>query len=1376
MIPSQCPIGFSDCNSNGIPDDVDVVEFGAPDCNVNDVPDECDVAFGTSADCNTNAIPDVCDAGFVIGIPVPAGDPIPDADTNGMIGEVVDAVSVSGAGTLTIADLDVRVNIAHSWDADLFLWVFHEGLWINLCGGVGGGGDDFAGTVFDDEASLPITLGTPPFAGTFAPIPGPLSAFDGMPVNGTWAFAVQDGGIGDTGTLLSWTLFVSVGGASPDANDNGIPDECEGPTDCNSNGIPDELEPDCNNNGVPDDCDIADGTLDDCNRNGAPDPCESFPDCNMNGVPDECDIVGETSEDCDCDGVPDECQRDCNTNGTPDFKDIDDGVAGDFDGDVIPDACDTDPVVYNPDQSQAGSSGTVAEVSIAQVDFISSDGTPRLLNSDYGNIRVMSPHLGHAQAFLNVEINGAHTIVNMPVVARDFAVDSPMEAHASMFAIGPRGVDQTGATALVRLTVTAQRKNFVEPIAPLVSTVVGAMIEQVGFNREDGGPDPDDTHDTLPAPADDAGQHDAPAPGSEEKMSVSRPNFNMVDLEGRDEYNACAPGAIGSSFVWLNRTYCLGQPEEPDPDDTKQDALERMKEYVRYNPDLGTLWGKIYPGVRACVTLHELPITIEGAGLGSPHPGAPLDPCDIFKQLELGQDVEIHIAWVHIVVDPTDPDMEAHVEFVGIAHTQAVVAMTKQGDVITVTTHDDANQCDADPDPNAEDRPSRNIQTGRLRMIDGHWVIDGESADAVLVGWISESPTLAAINRAICDKAQELANDINALPGPPTMDELCDYLRRACHLKYLAERAFNKIECMDPPATSLQRGTVRELRDVACELKNAAKGAKYLAQQGQPFLAKLAMTANLASALKSVSMAFKDAFPPDGDFDDIPDADDNAPMVANPDQADCNTNGIGDILELDDNDCNENGVPDECDPDCNTNGVPDECDIAGLTSYDWDFNCVPDDCQIAAGTADDCNTNQFLDDCDVAFGSSADCNTNHIPDECEVPPDCNTNGVPDVCDPDCNTNGIPDDCEQPIDDCNTNGVPDECDVPDCNTNGVPDECDVPPDCNTNDVPDECETPDCNSNGVPDECDVPPDCNTNDVPDECDMPDCNTNGLPDECDVPPDCNTNGIPDACDIPDCNTNGAPDACEGIPDCNSNGVPDVCELMPDCNTNGVPDVCDLPPDCNTNAIPDACEGPDCDTNGSPDVCDLTPDCNTNAIPDACEGPDCNANGVPDFCESTDPDGDLVYTICDNCPTNFNPGQADFDGDGLGDVCDPCPIDHPNDTDMDGVCDSADVCPGFDDNIDADNDGVPDGCDVCPGFPDGVDTDMDGIPDGCDCACPGDMNSDSFRDGDDIQAFVTTLLAGPYDPCADLNSDGMVNAVDASLLVSVLLTGPPCP
>jgi hypothetical protein len=74
--------------------------------------------------------------------------------------------------------------------------------------------------------------------------------------------------------------------------------------------------------------------------------------------------------------------------------------------------------------------------------------------------------------------------------------------------------------------------------------------------------------------------------------------------------------------------------------------------------------------------------------------------------------------------------------------------------------------------------------------------------------------------------------------------------------------------------------------------------------------------------------------------------------LPNPDQADCNGNGIGDVCDLADGvsfDCNANDIPDECEADCNTNGIPDECDIADGTSQDADGNGIPDECEVVNG-------------------------------------------------------------------------------------------------------------------------------------------------------------------------------------------------------------------------------------------------------------------------------------------------------------------------------------------------------------------------------------------------------------------------------------------
>jgi hypothetical protein len=111
--------------------------------------------------------------------------------------------------------------------------------------------------------------------------------------------------------------------------------------------------------------------------------------------------------------------------------------------------------------------------------------------------------------------------------------------------------------------------------------------------------------------------------------------------------------------------------------------------------------------------------------------------------------------------------------------------------------------------------------------------------------------------------------------------------------------------------------------------------------------------------------------------------------------------------------------------------------------------------------------------------------------------------------------------------------------------------------------------------------------------------------------------------------------------------------------------------------------------------------------------------------------DTDTLCDVDDNCPQVTNEDQADSDVDGVGDVCDICPgYDDTVDTDSDGVPDGCDICAGYDDTVDSDGDGVPDGCDICAGYDDSVDTDGDSIPDGCD-ACDGDnATGDSDSDG----------------------------------------------
>jgi hypothetical protein len=151
----------------------------------------------------------------------------------------------------------------------------------------------------------------------------------------------------------------------------------------------------------------------------------------------------------------------------------------------------------------------------------------------------------------------------------------------------------------------------------------------------------------------------------------------------------------------------------------------------------------------------------------------------------------------------------------------------------------------------------------------------------------------------------------------------------------------------------------------------------------------------------------------DSDGDGVLDLFDNCGLF-NPDQADCDGNGIGDVCDIQDH---IDGGGSHEDLDCNWNWVPDDCEFI---ESDCNNNGLPDACEVNDGTALDCNANGLLDECELDSGFS---------------PDCNGNGIPDVCDID---DGI-------VTDCNENGRPDSCDIDDGisldeNGDGIPDEC------------------------------------------------------------------------------------------------------------------------------------------------------------------------------------------------------------------------------------------------------------------------------------------------------------------------------------------------
>ena len=155
------------------------------------------------------------------------------------------------------------------------------------------------------------------------------------------------------------------------------------------------------------------------------------------------------------------------------------------------------------------------------------------------------------------------------------------------------------------------------------------------------------------------------------------------------------------------------------------------------------------------------------------------------------------------------------------------------------------------------------------------------------------------------------------------------------------------------------------------------------------------------------------------------------------------------------------------------------------------------------------------------------------------------------------------------------------------------------------------------------------------------------------------------------------------------------------------------------------------------------------------------------------DTDCDGVPDSADNCVGVANPTEADADHDGVGDACDPC-----TDTDGDGfgnpgfpanTC-TIDNCPtqANPSQEDTDRDGLGDACDNCRTVanPDQLDKDSDGVGDLCD-NCPSTGNpgqSDADHDG---LGDVCDNCPATFNPDqADSNHDGSGDACQPTVSI----------
>jgi len=120
-----------------------------------------------------------------------------------------------------IADLDVRVNITHSWVGDLKITLNHleSGKSTNIIDRPGiplstfGCENDNIVTILDDEITLNVENKCANFPAAISGIYTPnetLESFTGIPLSGSWNLSISDNNPSDDGRLNDWCLAAKI--------------------------------------------------------------------------------------------------------------------------------------------------------------------------------------------------------------------------------------------------------------------------------------------------------------------------------------------------------------------------------------------------------------------------------------------------------------------------------------------------------------------------------------------------------------------------------------------------------------------------------------------------------------------------------------------------------------------------------------------------------------------------------------------------------------------------------------------------------------------------------------------------------------------------------------------------------------------------------------------------------------------------------------------------------------------------------------------------------------------------------------------------------------------------------------------------------------
>ncbi|MBK6768224.1 MAG: DUF11 domain-containing protein [Ardenticatenales bacterium] len=124
-------------------------------------------------------------------------------------------VNVTGAALCQVADVDITLDIQHTWNNDIVIDVSSPAVADVVLAGQICGADDNMQAIVDSDAAAPLGSVCPPAGflrytpGGAGSAPDGLDAFDGRNPDGTWILSVNDLVGGDGGAVRGWSVDIT---------------------------------------------------------------------------------------------------------------------------------------------------------------------------------------------------------------------------------------------------------------------------------------------------------------------------------------------------------------------------------------------------------------------------------------------------------------------------------------------------------------------------------------------------------------------------------------------------------------------------------------------------------------------------------------------------------------------------------------------------------------------------------------------------------------------------------------------------------------------------------------------------------------------------------------------------------------------------------------------------------------------------------------------------------------------------------------------------------------------------------------------------------------------------------------------------------------